>query len=109
MYRRALGPEHPDTLECGVNLANVLNSQSKYADAEKILLEVVTVHRVLGPEHPDTLVPLVTLASTLISQGTYIDPEIISEHVLGVQRRALGPEHPETLEMAHIFASLGWM
>ena len=38
------------------NLANVLDDEGHYAEAEKLYRETLDIRRrVLGPEHPDTL------------------------------------------------------
>jgi Tetratricopeptide repeat len=50
--RRALGPEHPDTLTSMANLASTYRIQGRWAEAEKLFVQVMeTSKTVLGPEH----------------------------------------------------------
>jgi hypothetical protein len=70
---QVLGPEHPDTLMSMSNLAEVLNRQGKYEEAESMNRQTLArQEKVLGPEHPDTLTSMSNLAEVLTSQGTSI-------------------------------------
>ena len=62
IQRRALGPQHPDTLRSMNLLASTLGDAGHDADAEKMSREVLEIRRrVLGSRHPDTLHSMVTL------------------------------------------------
>ena len=101
MQRRVLGQEHPDTLSSASNLAAMLGSQEKYAEAERINLELLGVRRrVLGDEHPDTLTSANNLATALALQGKYAEAEEMGRAVLEARRRVLGSAHPHTLGTA---------
>jgi non-specific serine/threonine protein kinase/serine/threonine-protein kinase len=54
--RRALGPEHPDTLSSMYGQATAYDGQGKSAQAEALYSQALAIRRrVLGPEHPETL------------------------------------------------------
>ena len=96
--KRVLGEEHPDTLTSAANLATTYRALGKYAEAEKIELDVLaTRKRVLGEEHPDTLASAANLASTYHRQGKYAEAEQIQLDVLETRKRVLGEEHLDTL------------
>jgi len=101
-----MGDEHPFTLTCINNLAQVLWSQGDLSgarDMEQSVLE--TSCRVLGEEHPDTLISMNNLAETLESQGDLIGVRDLKEKVLEIRSRVLGKEHPHTLDSMNNLAS----
>ena len=54
--KRALGPDHPDTLTTMNNLVNNYKDQEKYNDAEELYRECLEERkRVLEPDDPDIL------------------------------------------------------
>ena len=56
MRGRVLGPEHPDSLATGHQLARSTGEAGDPGAARDQLAELLPVlDRVLGPEHPDTL------------------------------------------------------
>ncbi|MAD82846.1 MAG: pilus assembly protein PilF, partial [Deltaproteobacteria bacterium] len=71
-----LGKTHPDTLATISNLAGVLDSQGKYADAKAINRQSLAIQEeVLGKTHPSTLTTMSNLAGVLYRQGKYADAE----------------------------------
>jgi len=53
---KMLGKEHPDTLGSINNLAEVLNRQDKYEEAEKMHRQALALRQtLLGEEHPNFL------------------------------------------------------
>jgi tetratricopeptide (TPR) repeat protein len=71
-----LGKEHPDTLASMNNLANVLNSQGKYEEAEEMHRRTLEPReKVLGKEHPDTLAGMNNLAIVFRHRGRYEEAE----------------------------------
>lgn len=53
------GPDHPDTLASGHELAVALRGARRDADALAVATDVHMARaRVLGPDHPDTLAAL---------------------------------------------------
>ncbi|MET8281883.1 tetratricopeptide repeat protein, partial [Micromonospora sp. NPDC005174] len=92
----------PHTLRVHHKLANVLDGQGRYDDAEIAYCEVLASRsRVLGTEHPDTLKTRHGLAVVLDNQGRYDDAETAYCEVLATQTRVFGTEHPETLKTRH--------
>ena len=62
---RVLGPEHPDTLSSGNNLAAGYRAAGRIDDAIRLYEQTLEVsERVLGPEHPDTVVSRNNLATS---------------------------------------------
>jgi tetratricopeptide (TPR) repeat protein len=65
-----LGQEHPSTLISMNNLAQVLGSQGRYEEAERMHRQALQlIKKVLGQEHPHTLTSMDNLAEVLRSQG----------------------------------------
>jgi tetratricopeptide (TPR) repeat protein len=96
--RRALGPDHPDTLTAMDELGVVFNSESRYAEAEKLNREVLQVRRrVVGAQNLDTVTSMFHLAKTVYAQGRYAEAEKLERDVLDVQRRILGPDNLNTV------------
>jgi serine/threonine-protein kinase len=96
--RRALGPEHPDTLQSAGALANCYARQGGLAEAEALYRETVRgLERVAGSEHRDTLKAKNNLASVIGAMGRHAEAEALHRATLEVQRRVLGPEDPATL------------
>jgi tetratricopeptide (TPR) repeat protein len=95
---RALGPEHPDTLDSRHRLIYALSRQSRYAEAEAEARQVLKLReKVLGPNNPDTAVSRYNLAEPLVEQGKYPEAETLYREVIRLEEKVLGPEHPRTL------------
>jgi tetratricopeptide (TPR) repeat protein len=116
MRRRALGPEHPDTLKALANLASLRLEQGRDLEAEELLgaaLDGLT--RAVGADDPRTLGVLSNLAVIRArrSDDAEGDEEALALHrrVLEGTRRALGPEHENTLgallNLADLLADMG--
>jgi eukaryotic-like serine/threonine-protein kinase len=109
LRRRALGPEHPDTLRSMNDLAMVYRHQGKYAEAESLDAQILEIRRrVLGAEHPDTLVSMNDLASVYYDEGKYEQLEALDRQTLEIRRRVLGPEHPDTLVSMNSLVIVYW-
>jgi len=109
IYRRVLGPQHPDTLESMTNLGSTLDSEHRYQEAERLQREVFEVQRrIIGAENPATLGSMNNLAFSLERQDRYGEAEKLYGEALEIQRRVLGPSHPITLlsmdNLAHTLA-----
>ena len=90
--------ESEERLQAAHNLADSYLRVGKFAEAERILLELFGVtRRLLGPEHHDTLNAVGDLASALLGQGKHAEAQRIDCELLGVRKRVLGAEHPSTL------------
>jgi eukaryotic-like serine/threonine-protein kinase len=104
--RRALGPQHPDTLDLSNDLGRVLQEQGHYAEAEKLVSAVLETSRnVLGSENAVTLTAMNNLAWILFKEGRYPEAERLQRQTLEIRRRVLGPEHSDTLESSSDLAS----
>jgi non-specific serine/threonine protein kinase/serine/threonine-protein kinase len=97
-YRRALGPEDPETLKAMAEGAIVLAQQGRYAEAEKAARQVLEVRRrVLGPDDPEIARTLSNVAVDAWYQGHLAEAETLLIEALDLSRRVRGPEHPDTL------------
>ncbi|RKK79586.1 hypothetical protein BFJ71_g16170 [Fusarium oxysporum] len=95
---KALGKEHPDTLDSMNNLANVLGKMGEYEEAEKMYRETLEAReKVLGKEHPNTLDSMNNLAVVLGNMGEYEEAEKMYRETLELTEKVLGKEHPDTL------------
>jgi tetratricopeptide (TPR) repeat protein len=80
-------------------IAYVLYDQGKYADAERLLREVITEReRSLGAEQAETLRARYRLAVVLWIEGKNAEAENEDRAVLKLQEKILGAEHPDTLK-----------
>jgi tetratricopeptide (TPR) repeat protein len=85
------------------SIAQVLDEQGRYYEAENILREVVEEEtRALGSEHADTLRTRTNLAVALVMQGKYLEAEEENRIVLESREKVSGPEHPDTLNARHV-------
>jgi serine/threonine protein kinase len=97
--RKALGPEHPDTLRAAANFAALALQEGRYKDSEALFEQTLLLQqRVLGPEHIDTVRSVVGLATARYALGKRVEVEAGFLQALGLQQRILGPEHRETLQ-----------
>ncbi|SNY62866.1 hypothetical protein [Paractinoplanes atraurantiacus] len=107
-WERALGPDHPRTIEGRITLAEAYRSTPEYADAEQTPWEeaaaaelakaVESRTRTLGPESPETLEVREELA--LVRWGAEGSPRLIAEleAIAAARERILGRADPSTLE-----------
>jgi len=94
----AVGAAHPSTLTSMNNLANVLDNQGKYEQAEEMHRQALRLKEtVLGKEHPSTLTSMSNLASVLRNQGKYEEAEQMHRQTLELRETVLGKEHHDTL------------
>jgi non-specific serine/threonine protein kinase/serine/threonine-protein kinase len=76
--RRVSGSEHPTTLICMLNLANLYLEEGKYAASERLQGQTLEIERrVLGREHPNTLRSADGLARAYAAQGKYAQAEAL--------------------------------
>jgi len=93
----AFGEEHSDTANCYGNLANYLDAQGRFQEAEGIYRKTLTVlERVLGEEHFDTLIGYSNLAHNLSSQGRLVEAEPLFRKALDISERILGTDNQHT-------------
>lgn len=95
---KALGREHPETLERMNRLLDLLIGQMKYVEAEQINRELLERREeVLGREHPDTLGSMHILGLSLHNENKYMEAEQVQRETLELREKVLGREHPDTL------------
>jgi len=94
---RVLGPEHPDTLGTGHQLARLLARQGEYEWAERRLRELLASYTsTLGTEHPSTLTTWHDLGLVLAQRGQYGQAAREFAGLLEARARLLGSEHRDT-------------
>ena len=100
---RALGPDHPSVASCLNNLAAILRTQKKYAEAEPLYLRVLEIReRTAGAASPETALALNNLAVLHDAQDHF-------EQAEGYYRRALEIREkvqPEGLDTAATLQAL---
>ncbi|KAL0636312.1 hypothetical protein Q9L58_004769 [Maublancomyces gigas] len=109
---KALGSDHPNTLDTVNNMASVFDSQGKYDDAlEWYRRALAGREKALGGDHPSTLNTVNNMASVFDNQGKYDDALEWYGRALAGREKALGSDHPNTLStvnnMASVFDSQG--
>ena len=93
-----LGKEHSDTITSMNNLASLFQYQGKYAEAEPVYKEALSVcQKMLGEEHPDTLTSMNNLALLFQYQGRYTEAGPLYMEALSRCKKAFGEEHHDTL------------
>lgn len=94
-----LGDGHPETLRCGIFLAQLFVLHNKNEKAEAVARRALEgLGIVLGPKHPDTLQVSLTLAEILGKQGKWGEAEKIASLALDGMSRIFGPESLQTLQ-----------
>ena len=101
VYEGRLGPDHPHTLICRLNIAATACLEERYRDAEAGARAAADgLEKRLGPDHPYTLAARMVLASVLARQngeeGLVVAVEM-EEKVVADRERILGSQHPDTL------------
>jgi hypothetical protein len=103
---RALGEEHPDTLETIHDLAELYRKQGRFLEADERFIRVGEARsRVVGEERPDTLSTIADLAWNYVSQRRLREAEVREAEELSTKSwegraTVLGEEHPDTLDAA---------
>jgi tetratricopeptide (TPR) repeat protein len=94
------GADHPDTLWVTNNLGQLLGTQGRHAEAEKVFLGVLDARRrVLGEEHLTTLKTMVDLADVYFEQKQFAEAEKLDLEALATLRRTIGPVNLSTLTL----------
>lgn len=95
--RRALGDDHPDTLQSMNNLSVLYLHQGEASRAEPLFERILAVRRrLLGEENPDTLISMNNLAAVYRTEGRYAQAEPLLVKALAIKRRVLGEIHHST-------------
>jgi tetratricopeptide (TPR) repeat protein len=95
---RALGPDHPDTLNARNSLAAAYQAAGRPADAIPLFEQtLVSQGRTLGPNDPDTLTTQNNLAASYQDAGLLAESVLLFELTLAGRERLLGTGDPSTL------------
>ncbi len=95
---RALGPDHPGTLNSRNSLAAAYRAAGRADDAIQLFQQtLVSRVRLLGPEHPDTQISQNNLAAAYHDVGRIAEAVLLYELTLAARERLLGASHPSTL------------
>jgi tetratricopeptide (TPR) repeat protein len=93
-YEKALGPEHPSTLDTINNLGGLYADQGRLVDAEAMYNRALAGYeKALGPEHMSTLDTINNLGDLYPDQGRLVDAEAMYNCALAGYPKALGHEH----------------
>jgi tetratricopeptide (TPR) repeat protein len=98
LRRRALGPDHPDTLTSMNNLARSYYEAGRLDESLSLSEEALPRLRSrLGAGHIDTLDALNNLASAYQATGRFADAVPLFEDLVAQRRSRLGPDEIDTL------------
>jgi tetratricopeptide (TPR) repeat protein/CHAT domain-containing protein len=87
-------------------LANNLDFQMKYGEAEALYREALAIQvRATGKQHPNYAAELNALARNLRRQGRYVEVESLLREELGIQERLRGMQHSDYVETLGNLAS----
>jgi tetratricopeptide (TPR) repeat protein len=96
---KALGNDHPDTLDTVNNMALVFNNQGKYDKALEWNQRALDgCEKALGNDHPSTIGTINNMAMVFDNQGEYNKAVEWFQRALDGYEKALGNDHPSTLE-----------
>ncbi len=95
---KALGKDHPSTLDTVNNMALVFDKQGRYDDAlEWYERALAGYEKALGKDHPSTHRTVHNMASVFDKQGRYDDALEWYDRALAGLENALGMDHPFTM------------
>ncbi len=94
MRRKLLGDEHVDVAVSLYDLGSLLHDTERYAEAEQVLREALTIRRkLLGDEHEHTIRTAVRLGELLHDAGELDEAEALLRKAVERSRVALGDGH----------------
>lgn len=106
-HEKALGPDHPDTLETTNKLGILLHDTGDLDGAEALHRRAFAGReKTLGPSHPDTLASANNLGMLLKDKGNMDGAEPLYRRALAGLEKALGPDHPHTLASTNNLGNL---
>jgi CHAT domain-containing protein/Flp pilus assembly protein TadD len=107
LREKALGTEHPDTVESLNQLAILYCETGNYARAEPLCQRVWAIReKVLGAEHPDTARALNSLAALHLAKADFEQAEPLLRRVVTIFEKTLGAERPDTAVSLSLLAQL---
>jgi Tetratricopeptide repeat len=90
-----------ETLTSMAWVASTFRNQGRWAEAEKLDVQVMEIRKiVLRPEaeHPSTLTTTGNLAYTYQYQGRWTEGRKLEAQVMETSKTVLGPKHPDGLQ-----------
>ncbi|HEY1953259.1 MAG TPA: tetratricopeptide repeat protein, partial [Gemmatimonadaceae bacterium] len=90
---KALGAGNPDLVLILNDLTRLYLKQSRYADAEPLLLRLLDIKRSKGEDHPEVGTVLASLAAVQHALGRHESAEQLWRRVLEIRERTLAPNH----------------
>src|SRR3982750_3710165 len=90
---QTLGAGNPDLMLILNDLTRLYLKQSRYADAEPLLLRLLDMKRSKGEDHPEVATVLASLAAVHQSLGRHESAEQLWRRVLDIRERTLAPNH----------------
>jgi non-specific serine/threonine protein kinase/serine/threonine-protein kinase len=103
--KKALGPDHPETLRAQRLLGWTLMREGRNAEAEKLLLATIqSQRRVLGEEDEGTLSSINALSTVYFNEGRYSESDQVASEALRISQRAHGEQSKITLRLFHSLA-----
>ena len=107
LRRKALGPDHADTLASAQHLVSQLYMEGRYREGEELGRQVLAdLRRVRGPDDPETFISMHDQALLLFENGHRDESLALMKETVAARTRVLGPEHRRTLLSASTLASL---
>ncbi|KAF3234348.1 hypothetical protein TWF217_003778 [Orbilia oligospora] len=106
-YEKALGKDHPSTLDTVHNIASVFSNQGKYDEAMQWYERALAgKEKALGEDHPSIFSTVNNIAGVFFNQGKYDEAMQWYERALAGKEKALGKSHPSTLATAECLSTL---
>jgi len=90
---RLLSPDNPDLVLLLNDLTRLYLKQSRYSDAEPLLLRLFEMKRSKGDDHPEVATVLASLAAVRQALGQHESAEQLWRRVLDIRERTLAPNH----------------
>ncbi len=102
LWAHQLGPDHQQTLHLQFQIANVLRSQGRFAEARELDTYVLERQRaVLGPDHPHALMTANGLGADLRALGEFQEALTSDRATYESFKEQFGEDYPRTLLAAH--------
>ncbi len=94
-FEHLLGPDHPTVATSLNNLAELLKTIGRYAEAEPLCRRALAIdEKAQGPNHPAVSIDLNNLAVLLDDTGRYAEAEPLHRRALAIDEKARGANHP---------------
>jgi CHAT domain-containing protein/Tfp pilus assembly protein PilF len=105
LNEKALGREHPQTVDSMRNLGLLYRSMNDYAKADKMFRDVLALTgKTLGQEHPRVVQDLINLETVLSAMGDQKQGELVLQRALTLAEKHF---EPDSLTIANVLNNLG--